>query len=335
MKNKNGFTLIELIGVIVLLTIIALIAIPTIMNLINEGIKKSFVSSAYGIIKAGELYYQKQEMIGEELNNVAFEFPDNASGLDVDGKMPNDGKLVVRLDGNIGLAITNGKYCVTKGYDEQDISIFEEFSECEIPSILSSDNGCIKDGNTVCPNATQVNVQVNDSKNYTFYVIGDTGKELTLIMDRNFTSESVWVSERDHGNDDYGEWGQNYKGPIALLNKLEPLTNDWVNVPIGKYEVNDDGGGDRYETIIKNMRARLLTYTEAIQLECNEESCPEYLYGNLYQGGGISTNSYGYWLSAANSSKNAYFVRWTGKLESTNVIFLRGIRPVISVSKYS
>ena len=55
--NKNGFTLIELLAVIVILAIIALIAVPTVMNIITKAQKSAFKDSAYGIIKAGELYY--------------------------------------------------------------------------------------------------------------------------------------------------------------------------------------------------------------------------------------------------------------------------------------
>ncbi len=53
MKNKNAFTFIELLGVIVILAIIALIAFPTIINLLgskeevkNEGIQNLLIAAA-------------------------------------------------------------------------------------------------------------------------------------------------------------------------------------------------------------------------------------------------------------------------------------------------
>ena len=52
-----GFTLIELLAVIIILSIIALITVPVIMNIIERANKSAFKDSAYGIIKAGELYY--------------------------------------------------------------------------------------------------------------------------------------------------------------------------------------------------------------------------------------------------------------------------------------
>ncbi len=55
--EKKGFTLIELLAVILILSIIALITVPVIMNIIERANKSAFKDSAYGIIKAGELYY--------------------------------------------------------------------------------------------------------------------------------------------------------------------------------------------------------------------------------------------------------------------------------------
>ena len=57
-KNKNkGFTLVELLAVIVILAIIALIAVPVIMNIIDRARKSAFKDTAYGIINAGEIKY--------------------------------------------------------------------------------------------------------------------------------------------------------------------------------------------------------------------------------------------------------------------------------------
>ena len=55
MKNKKGFTLIELLAVI-----IALITVPVIINIIERANRSAFKDSAYGIIKAGEVYYSNK-----------------------------------------------------------------------------------------------------------------------------------------------------------------------------------------------------------------------------------------------------------------------------------
>ena len=50
MKRK-GFTLVELLGVIVVLAIIALITTPIILGIIESTRKGAFVDSVYGLIE--------------------------------------------------------------------------------------------------------------------------------------------------------------------------------------------------------------------------------------------------------------------------------------------
>ncbi len=53
-KRIKGFTLIELLAVIVILAIILLIAMPIVLNVINDAKKGAFESSAMGLIKTAE-----------------------------------------------------------------------------------------------------------------------------------------------------------------------------------------------------------------------------------------------------------------------------------------
>ena len=50
MRNKKGFTLIELISVVALLAIIVAIATPNILGMINNSKKQQFIQDASGII---------------------------------------------------------------------------------------------------------------------------------------------------------------------------------------------------------------------------------------------------------------------------------------------
>ena len=136
-RNKKGFTLIELLAVIVILAIIALIAVPTIMGIINKANKSAFKDTAYGIISAGELYFAEQQL---ELNGMSeakkFNLTTDVNvegGLQLKGEVPPEGTLVVNTQGQITLAISNGRYCITKGYFDQDITVTEDYETCEIP----------------------------------------------------------------------------------------------------------------------------------------------------------------------------------------------------------
>jgi len=52
---KKGFTLVELLAVIIILAVIALIATPIVLNVVEKTRKSAFESSVNGIIEAIEL----------------------------------------------------------------------------------------------------------------------------------------------------------------------------------------------------------------------------------------------------------------------------------------
>ena len=70
MKNKKGFTLVELLAVIVILAVILVIAIPRIIDVIDSSKLSSFESSARMIISDAEKQYaiNKVNGIEEELS---------------------------------------------------------------------------------------------------------------------------------------------------------------------------------------------------------------------------------------------------------------------------
>lgn len=60
MKNKlKGFTLIELLGVIIILAIIALIAVPKVLDAINESKEATCRYDSKVITDTAELYVYK------------------------------------------------------------------------------------------------------------------------------------------------------------------------------------------------------------------------------------------------------------------------------------
>ncbi len=66
--NKKGFTLVELLAVIVILAIIALIATPIIMNVVDNARLEAAKRSVEGYAKALESSYYIELMAGEDVD---------------------------------------------------------------------------------------------------------------------------------------------------------------------------------------------------------------------------------------------------------------------------
>lgn len=69
--KKNGFTLIELLAVILILGIIALIAIPTVNNIIQQARLGAWETTGNNMTDSAETYYQMCEIRdGKEANGT-------------------------------------------------------------------------------------------------------------------------------------------------------------------------------------------------------------------------------------------------------------------------
>lgn len=63
-KNKKGFTLVELLAVIVVLAIIMVIAVPTILNNMNNAKIKSFQLEGQRILDLALAHYESEGLMG-------------------------------------------------------------------------------------------------------------------------------------------------------------------------------------------------------------------------------------------------------------------------------
>lgn len=66
-----------------------------------------------------------------------------------------------------------------------------------------------------------ISYQVNDKKDYDFYVIDNDEDTLTLIMNKNLVSDVNWHEEFI-----------NMKGPLTALLTLQEYTQDWLRIPV-------------------------------------------------------------------------------------------------------
>ena len=162
MKEKNkGFTLVELLAVIVILALIALIATPIILNVINDAKKQAAKDSAYGYMDAVEKYIVSSELEGKSIKDGTYRVEDlNNMGVSVKGSIPDNGNIeiknkeVKRYDIGIdGYEVSNGevkKVSTTKKIENGTAVYYnpEKGKKCddytEANSTKETKSGCMK-----------------------------------------------------------------------------------------------------------------------------------------------------------------------------------------------
>lgn len=63
--NKKGFTLVELLAVIVILALIMVLTVPTILDQMNSARQSSFLLYAEEMLKTAQTKYQSDLLVGE------------------------------------------------------------------------------------------------------------------------------------------------------------------------------------------------------------------------------------------------------------------------------
>ena len=131
---KKGFTIIELLSVIVVIAIISVVAIPTLIGVVNKAKLGALKSSAYGLIEAGNLYNAEYA----NSNNVRFDINNNVvttieeNKLKYKGNVKN-GTVIVSAKGQVTICITDGKNSAYKNYNDTEVTIVSK-KTCTIPS---------------------------------------------------------------------------------------------------------------------------------------------------------------------------------------------------------
>jgi len=135
--KKKGFTLVELLATIVILSVIALIATPIVLNVIEKSKKSALVASANGLIESANMYYTNEIIKGDVTKDTVFDFEEGIQTSDTKlsykGKVYN-GKLILTSSSDVVMCIDDGTYYA---YKEQNSD-----------EVISGIGTCLYDGTT-------------------------------------------------------------------------------------------------------------------------------------------------------------------------------------------
>ena len=331
MKEKNkGFTLVELLAVIVILALIALIATPIILNVINDAKKQAAKDSAYGYMDAVEKYIVSSELEDKSIKDRTYSVEElNSMGVSVKGSTPDNGNIEIKNSsvksydiGIDGYVVRNGKVdkvSTTKSFKNGTAVYYNPETE------------------TKCKSSEAVSTTGKNSGCMKWYVFNDKEGNATVnvILDHNTTAGVA-----------YNSTGSNSEMK-EVKKALENDTKDWKNTArlITANEVAKITGNtgfdasktgqdwfclDTNQSDTTNRCSKAQGTSEYAWLFDYTNECTNY-------GCNVSDSSnWGYWTSIPykDNSTYAWHVYRVGSLYNYYVFDKAiGVRPVITISK--
>ena len=213
--KKNGFTLVELLAVLIVLAILALISVPVIVSIVSQSRAGAIKDSAHGVLEAANLYYTKYA--GQEIE-LDLSNQDDIAKLDFKGTLPDGGKLIITASGKMAIKMYNAKYCAYKLISDEEITTVEsDCSEINIDPIeIEGKYINISDGSADIIKDLKIYGNTVDSKK-----LGSTGTISLVITGKNLIKGNGFSSK---AND------TNYWYSSLNTTMFTPLQEGWIKV---------------------------------------------------------------------------------------------------------
>lgn len=262
---KKGFTLMELLGVIVVLGIISLIATTIVVEVVNSSKENLLFKSSGYYVDAVELSIKNIELseniiltgtysIMQDGNICLGTLKDNYCSeailtVEVTGDRPTKGHVVIYKNQLISISFNLKDVEIARSVEGE--MVYKENIICT--SVLESLTGNNPQGN-LTP-GDKYSCEVKPGTKYNFFVVNVDGDNVSLILDRNINSDGTlatkatakdkagadgiyskvaWITQTDYTSANgtaWGESGSHDKGPITAMNFLSEATKTWTNIP--------------------------------------------------------------------------------------------------------
>lgn len=361
--NKKGFTLVELLAVIIILSLLALLASTSVSKIVKDS-KSDLYDTQIELIKSAAEAWGADNL---------YDLPDAGTcktltlkdlkqyGLiDPEIKDPRTNKL---FSDNLMIKITGeenkyGLNNITYEVDSNDVST----CRAVYPVCTLVKNGDVEPAGISPGDKYQCKVKDNMEEEfengYYFYVLSTESDGTTnLIMDRNInsdgtpTTKAILESEKDTNGGIYNLVAYNSLGdasdvgPVTVMSFLNNATSTWENIQ--NLDITYDDEDENFTDFALNGKARLPYHSEVNNVGCLDYenlSCPVWMVDYLYDAGHDFETTYqenpidriyGYWTlsSAAHSSNDAWYVLYGGFVNNASVDYVTeyGARPVINL----
>ena len=260
--KKQGFTLVELLAVIVIIAVVALITIPMILNVIEEARKNSYKESARGYVDAIEKRIVKEQLkntntdytgmysIREEkitkTSETATLIPilDTISlTLKIKGTLPDKGNVVIDKKG-----VTSGKFY----YGDYLVTLNGEKYNVEIVTNGSTDSSDLKD------RIDQLEEQLKAVRNSNTY-----STEEQLI--------GTWIDGKKLYRKTF-TYGAIVSNASVTIGTIENMANGFIDTS-ASYFINANsnmaGIGSRIPVVVSGRNVSTATYTVYTMVNSN------------------------------------------------------------------
>lgn len=266
--RKDGFTLVELLGVMVILTLLMLFAFPKIINQVKSSTNSTDEFTEKLIYNAVDLYLDDNKNMfvkDSEINyciplntlvdNGYLKGPIKLNGSDTD--ITNLKTVEVSYSGQYDFKLKDNSDCSGSKFFSNGQVVYFDVKNGEKCTNYTSENS--KDGYNGIDNATS-----NQNSCLKFYAFLDNGGyNVNLILDHNIGTETP------------NKKNSNQMGPTIALDTLSRLTSSWKGTSsLRNYTYNSSAGSSsivsydaiEYELNYSSMKARFITANEVAKL---------------------------------------------------------------------